>query len=359
MTNNKVKIVYISLATSPGMQRYTNSIFFESTKTAESFLITSKFYEYDEHNTYKIISMKKPSINKEFFYVAELYNIIKKVKQIKPDIVHFLSDHPWNYFLSLFLKNYKIIYTLHDPKPHPNEKISIFKEINNSLIFSNKNISLLMHGMSDINYLLHDKKITSDRIKYAKLATEKPSENYSAIREYSTFLFFGRIRPYKGLENFINSFEEVIKYNPGAKAIIAGEGNMEPYLPLIKNYEHYEILNYEIPENEIEGLFLRSSVVVLPYNSATQSGITSLSYYYSRPVIAHNVGSLSEYVIDGESGYLVKPTQDNQELIKQMIYIISDSNKLDELSIESFNFLNNELSVIKMIRDFFDIYKTL
>ncbi|WP_066309684.1 glycosyltransferase family 4 protein [Bacillus sp. FJAT-29814] len=359
VNNDNLNVVYISLATSPGMQRYTNSIFTQAINFSRCHLITSKYYDYDEENTYKLVSMRKPSINKEFFYVNDFIKVIRKINKLKPDIVHFLSDHPWNYFISLFLKKYKVVYTLHDPIPHPGEGISKFKEIHNSLVFFNKNILLLLHGQSQVDYLKEEKNIEANRIKYVKLATENPSEKYSELIEHSTFLFFGRIRPYKGLENFIMAFEQVLKQNKNSKAIIAGEGSMDEYLPLIKSKERYEILNYEIPEDQIETIFRKSSVVVLPYNSATQSGITSLAYYFSRPVIAHNVGSLSEYVVDGETGFLISKDKNNIPLMDKMSHIISDPDRLKQLSINSFNYLNNSLTAEKMVKDMIGIYQSL
>lgn len=127
-----------------------------------------------------------------------------------------------------------------------------------------------------------------------------------------TALFFGLIKPYKGLDILIKALKQARIKIPELKLIIAGEvyGKEDKYLSLINqlHLEHAVETHFRyIQEDEIRNFFLRSQVCVLPYKSATQSGVIATSYEFNIPVIASQVGGLSEYVKDNETGILVPP----------------------------------------------------
>ncbi|NMD12863.1 MAG: glycosyltransferase family 4 protein [Candidatus Cloacimonetes bacterium] len=133
---------------------------------------------------------------------------------------------------------------------------------------------------------------------------EKPSQ--------PTALFFGLIKPYKGLDVLLAATKQALKAMPDLKLIIAGEvyGSSEQYLQMIRRLGLTEVVETHfryIGEDEIGQLFQRSQVCVLPYKSATQSGVISTSYNFNVPVIASDVGGLSEYISPGETGLLVPP----------------------------------------------------
>jgi len=62
-----------------------------------------------------------------------------------------------------------------------------------------------------------------------------------------------------------------------------------------------------VPNDQVGAYFSASDVVVLPYRSATQSGIVQIAYQFDKSVIATDVGGLSEVVIDGVTGFIVPP----------------------------------------------------
>ena len=118
--------------------------------------------------------------------------------------------------------------------------------------------------------------------------------------------------------------------------------------------QNFEIYNYNIPEEEIEKLFLGCRLVVLPYESATQSGIIPISYYYSRPVIVTNVGCLPEFVDQEKTGFIVEKKE--EEIANRVLELINDENKLINYSKNAKLKLNIELSLENMINEFIDIY---
>jgi D-inositol-3-phosphate glycosyltransferase len=135
--------------------------------------------------------------------------------------------------------------------------------------------------------------------------------------EYRYILFFGFIREYKGLDLLLKAIaDDRIKKLP-VKLIVAGEFYIDrtPYIKLIEDLEigGMVILKTEfIPNSEVVNYFCLTNLVVQPYKSATQSGITQVAYHFNKPMITTNVGGLAEIVKDNEVGFVVNP--DSKEI---------------------------------------------
>jgi glycosyltransferase involved in cell wall biosynthesis len=124
-------------------------------------------------------------------------------------------------------------------------------------------------------------------------------------------LFFGLIRAYKGLKCLIQAMAEVVK-SVDCVLWVVGEfyDSKEEYLALIKELglEAHIVVRDEYVKNEAVPLYFSSAdVVVLPYVSATQSGIVQIAFGLNKPVITTNVGGLPEAVEDGRTGFVVDP----------------------------------------------------
>ena len=127
-----------------------------------------------------------------------------------------------------------------------------------------------------------------------------------------TILFFGLIRDYKGLDLLINAVGIIKNRMSDLNVLIVGENyeSLEPYRKMISSHEmedNFTFYNKFVDRSDIEKYFLASDLVVLPYKSASQSGVLSLAYNFNRPVLVTNVGGLSDYVSKGKSGFIVDP----------------------------------------------------
>ena len=123
-------------------------------------------------------------------------------------------------------------------------------------------------------------------------------------------LFFGLIRNYKGLDMLLDAMNE-LKSNPNINLVIAGEfyEDKQPYLDLIKKYgiENQVILHGKFIANEdVKLYFSAADLVALPYRSATQSGVTQVSFHFEVPTLVTNVGGLGEIIKDKVAGYVVE-----------------------------------------------------
>ncbi|MDO9341847.1 MAG: glycosyltransferase [Bacteroidales bacterium] len=128
----------------------------------------------------------------------------------------------------------------------------------------------------------------------------------------SYLLFFGFIRAYKGLDLLIEAFSDKRLRNRKLKLIIAGEfyENDTPYRDLIKKYNlENDIIFFDhfIKDNEVSLFFSVADLVVQPYKTATQSGVTQIAFHFEKPMLVTDVGGLREIVPDGKCGYVVKP----------------------------------------------------
>lgn len=137
-----------------------------------------------------------------------------------------------------------------------------------------------------------------------------------------TILFFGFVRPYKGLEILLQALPEVVE-RVGAHLLVVGEfwTDESHYTALIQDLGlegHVTIVNRYVPNEKVGLYFAASDVVVLPYVEATQSAVVPIAYSFHKPVITTDVGGLAEVVKDGVTGLIVPP-RDSAALARAMI----------------------------------------
>lgn len=125
-------------------------------------------------------------------------------------------------------------------------------------------------------------------------------------------LFFGFIRKYKGLDILLDAMPDVIKLIPNVKLLVAGEfyGNkdeIEQQIDKLSIKEHLLLHTSFIADSEIKYFLCASDIVVQPYRSATQSGVTPLAYHFELPMIVTNVGGLPDMVPHKISGLVAEP----------------------------------------------------
>lgn len=127
-------------------------------------------------------------------------------------------------------------------------------------------------------------------------------------------LFFGLIREYKGLDILIKAMERL---DDSYQLIIAGEsyGGFEKYAEIIDKLpykENIKIYEQYIPDSMVSTLFSAADVLVLPYRSATQSGVIAIAYQMELPMIATDVGALGSSVKASQTGLVVPSVSDKE-----------------------------------------------
>jgi glycosyltransferase involved in cell wall biosynthesis len=129
--------------------------------------------------------------------------------------------------------------------------------------------------------------------------------------EGRVLLFFGLVRAYKGLSNLLRAFALVSQRLP-ATLLVVGEfyDDRAPYDDLIASLgigDRVRVVDRYIPDEDVATYFSAADLVVLPYQSATQSGIVQTAFAFARPVVVTAVGGLPDVVSDGVTGYVVPP----------------------------------------------------
>jgi D-inositol-3-phosphate glycosyltransferase len=174
---------------------------------------------------------------------------------------------------------------------------------------------------------------------------------------HKVVLFFGWIAPYKGLEYLVDAMTILVPKDAHYRLVIAGQPkNCQSYWEAIQRrlsnpqlgscvIERIEF----VPDADIEIYFKAADVVVLPYVYIFQSGVIFLSYYFGLPVIVTDVGSLREYITEGETGFVCNP-KNAGDLAKQIAaYFTSDLYKelaLRRREIQEFGNLRHSWAIV-------------
>ena len=130
--------------------------------------------------------------------------------------------------------------------------------------------------------------------------------------EKQYMLFFGLVRAYKGLDLLLDAFGFVKDQLPNLQLIIAGEfyEDEDKYRTQIESHQLTDrviIKNEFIADADLRKYFGAADLIVQPYKSATQSGVTQVAFHFEKPMLVTNVGGLGEIVHDHQMGYAVDP----------------------------------------------------
>ena len=128
-------------------------------------------------------------------------------------------------------------------------------------------------------------------------------------------LFFGLVRAYKGLDLLLDAFGQIKDQLPDLQLIIAGEfyEHEDKYRAQIEANgltDRVILRNEFIPDADLRKYFGAADLIVQPYKTATQSGVTQVAFHFEKPMLVTNVGGLGEIVHDHKMGYACEPGAD-------------------------------------------------
>lgn len=261
--------------------------------------------------------------------------LVRLLNQIKPQVIHFDDISGRLSVFALMLFNKKLVLNVHDPAPHSGEEIwytsmirkLIYRKIKVFCTFSNFSRLLfhqIYHPRVPVATLRLVPYLSYNFFKNKKIEEidKKPGEQY--------LLFFGRISPYKGIDELLLAFSEILKQAPNTKLVVAGRGIYSYQIPKdLQNSPSLILLNRFIHENEIKSLFNQADVLICPYRDATQSGVLMTARVFNIPVIVSNVGALPEYVQDGKNGYIYN-INDEKGLENSILKFLNENKLVDK-----------------------------
>lgn len=190
-----------------------------------------------------------------------------------------------------------------------------------------------------------------------KIDTDLAKTKLKLSSHKKTFLFFGLIREYKGLDVLLEAMNKIDQsLCNDFELMIVGESyvNINKYKKYIsdsleKNIKWY---NEYIPEESINLYFSASDYVVLPYKSGSQSGIIPMAYYYDKPVIASDVNGLVESV-NKNTGFIFK-NKNTEQLISILENCIRNDNMIPFKGIQ---IMKNSLSTSNYVKEILKFIK--
>ncbi|KZN44361.1 glycosyltransferase [Pseudoalteromonas luteoviolacea] len=236
--------------------------------------------------------------------------VVFKLLFNRVNTVVFDTAHISNLPLAVLCKicGIKLVFTIHDWNPHEG------KQQKNVLLY-NKFVDKVLANA----YITFSKVNTDTKVYQLRLSG---FEKQSPAQPDGYYLFFGRIEPYKGLRHLVSIAKAMHEKGLPEKIIVAGRGE-DNSIDELEALPNVEVINRFISDQELDGLLKGAIATLLPYDSATQSGVILHSYSYSKPVVAFDVGALHEYINDGVSGILVE--HGNTSLFTEKMHYINEN----------------------------------
>ena len=280
--------------------------------------------------------------------------IARSLRSSRADLVHFVGAHEWNPMVALLCRLLRrpVVYTAHDPVPHPQAPIAL--RLSNAIMerMADAIVVLTRHGREQLLtigipgrkiYLIpHGVYSFFTRGRRVQASTEK------------LILFFGRIEAYKGLDSLVAAFLRLPNNLKGWRLVIAGSGALPHWMSAVDR-SRIHIINAYLADKEVAGLMQRAQMVVIPYTEASQSGVIATAYAFGRPVIATNVGGLNEMVLDGTTGILIPPN-DVDALTRAMCSLAASSRRRLRMGANGYQLGRGEWSWEAIARDHLAMY---
>ncbi|MCF8381149.1 MAG: glycosyltransferase [Bacteroidales bacterium] len=169
---------------------------------------------------------------------------------------------------------------------------------------------------------------------YGKSVPEHEAKSRLNLEENTSYiLFFGLIRKYKGLDILLRALP-LLKHKK-LKLLVAGEfyDSREEYMDLVEELgisDRVSFFGNFIPDHQVKLFFSASELVVQPYRTATQSGVTQIAYHFGVPMVVTRVGGLPEIVEEGKTGFLSEVNENSLALAIDQFFSLKDRRSMQE-----------------------------
>jgi D-inositol-3-phosphate glycosyltransferase len=281
-----------------------------------------------------------PLIHKVSRIAVYYLRLLRFAATARAPVLHVLWNNKLEYFdrtgLLLYYKLFRrrVVFTAHNVNAAERDSVDTwlnrftlyvqYQLVDHILVHTNK-----MRDEIQMHFRVNANKITvipygiNNAVPISDLSGNDARRQLGVDRTDLTMLFFGQIAPYKGLEFLLRALAELVKESSHYRLIIAGKPKWnDAYWKKMQRIissaaiEARVIQRIEyISDDEIEVFFKAADVLILPYTHIFQSGVQFLAYSFGLPVIATDVGSLRETIVEGQTGFVCAP-RDSIELAK-------------------------------------------
>lgn len=295
-----------------------------------------------------IIEYHKPAGGSAIRTIISVLKAFIEIIRFNPQVVHETSGA--TYFSSLlFLPFYLLkpmVVTEHEPVERHKLKAS-FKKRLTSWIYGRISNCFIVHGpfcKEMLNRNINRGKKPVFIIHHGAYDYYKQLSNQDVIRNQNELLFFGSLRPDKGFEHLPKIISKLDEAGVNFKLVVACNSEspeelkntewpklVKETLTFLHAHPSVTVENRFIPDEEVGAYFKRASIVLLPYNSATQSGVVTIGLTFGSVPVAFNVGDLGYMIKHQYNGILIDKGDFNQ-MAESIIALINDQSNMKKLS---------------------------
>lgn len=263
-----------------------------------------------------------------------LWYACREIQKRRYDAIDIIGQTDYIKLCHQCLRKENITHTYHEVGSHQNN-ISSTPSVDISI---KDNSKVILHSRSTYQRYISLPGVDKQKahiIPFGKFETsllygKKETMDIPLDLNKPTFLFFGMIRPYKGLDILAESMKILKPYYKRFNLIVAGGGD-DPNLSFFDSLSNCFVYNHFLENDEMMQLISICSVVVLPYHTASQTGIIPTIALYGKPAIATNVGAFPELIENGKNGLLVDK-ENPTSFAEAMFSCIDNSQVLESLT---------------------------
>jgi len=274
------------------------------------------FYRFAGHPALKVLPNQVRLAIKGVDHVASMLWLRRRLRRDPPDIIHF-QWLPLPFVDRRFLAGLRriapLVLTVHDTNPFNGAPSSGLQGVGMAKLFGAFE-RLVVHTVRGRDRLI-DQHVDPSRISVLPHGLLGADAAARAIREQAgpvvTFLVFGKIKPYKGIDVLIEAFArlpEDLRRNARLRVVGKPYMDLDPLRALAAARGVDPGLEPRfVADDELPGLFAPGTIATFPYREIEASGVLSLALANGRPILASRIGGFAESLTDGVHGHLVQP----------------------------------------------------
>lgn len=326
-------------------------------------LITTNDYELNQDADFEVRelfrsrgrldSRRLPRIASRLLKAAAIVKgtraLAKEIRRERPDIVHFQGSLPladWLFsrfvFRTASRRGARVVYTAHNVLPHEAKPIHriiyrfIYRRADAIIVHAEENAGRLraleprhaaLFVVAQGDHTFFSRETDCSREEARRSLNISPRDKI--------VLFFGAIRPYKGLDTLIEACGLIRERVPDLKVLIVGNlledfGKYEQQINTCGLKERVLKMLQYVPNSQVHLYFRAADVVSLPYKETYQSAVIQVAFAFGVPAVCSDVGGLGELIKEGDCGLLHEP-DDANGLADRLVQVLSDDSLAENL----------------------------
>ncbi len=341
------------------------------TRPASGFEVWDHFYRRSHRRNPAGIMRAPWQAAKAAEHLLDMKTLLRRVRQIKPDVIHF----QWlpapvldNLYLQKLSAIAPLVLTVHNTDPHGTWLQRFHQKLGWEAVFRHFR-AIIVHSAFSQRQIIQNRWASAASIHIVPHGVldyyhEQPAGHSPVASPAQSVLFFGNIEAYKGLDVLLPAFARLpAALQSETRVLVVGTPNIE-IAPLQKLARDLGIdsrivwrLGF-VPEEELPQLFREASVVVLPYRRIDQSGVLMTAIAFGKAIVASRVGGIPETIKDGVHGALVDPG-DVEGLSAALRHLLADPARRRAMEQATAHLAKAELSWTNSARKTLDVYREL